>query len=104
MRYYAQVCVCAVRERGLSDVCVCASICVWLALSVFVHLRLFIFQLFIAHCFFRRFSRSGIQNINCFSFGSFYLFFLSFFCAISVFIWRNCSMQYLYVQEILYEI
>lgn len=60
---------------------------VWLALSVFVHLRLFIFKLFIAHCFFR-FSRSGIQNINCFSFGSFYLLlflFLFYFCAIFLF-------------------
>lgn len=58
----------------------------WLALSVFVHLRLFIFKLFIAHCFFR-FSRSGIQNINCFSFGSFYLlfYFCFFFCAIFLF-------------------
>lgn len=56
---------------------VCVSICVWLVLSVFVHLRLFIFQLFIAHYFFR-FCRSGIQNINCFSFGFPFLPFFSY--------------------------
>lgn len=74
----------AIREHGLSAVrawvsaCVCVSICVWLALSVFVHLRLFIFQLFIAH-YFLRFCRSGIQNINCFSFRFLFFRFLFIF-------------------------